>query len=76
MTKIDGVEVIKKIKENDHLKSIPVVILTSSKMESDLITSYNLGVNAYVTKPVGFENFVKAIKELGSFWAILNEIPK
>ncbi|MCH7524387.1 MAG: response regulator [Bacteroidetes bacterium] len=76
MPKIDGLEVIKQIKENDHLKSIPVVILTSSKMESDLITSYNLGVNAYVTKPVGFENFVKAIKELGSFWAILNEIPK
>lgn len=73
MPKIGGLEVLKKIKENKELHNIPVVILTSSKMESDLITSYNLGVNAYVVKPVEFENFVKAVKELGSFWAILNE---
>ena len=75
MPKVDGLEVLKQIKESDELCNIPVVILTSSKMESDLITSYDLGVNAYVVKPVDFENFVKAVKELGSFWAILNESP-
>lgn len=75
MPKIDGLEVLRQIKESDLLHHIPVVILTSSKMESDLITSYNLGVNAFVIKPVEFEKFLKAIKELGSFWAILNESP-
>ncbi|MCD4772609.1 MAG: response regulator [Bacteroidales bacterium] len=75
MPKVDGLEVLRQIKESDELRNIPVVILTSSKMESDLITSYKLGVNAYVVKPVEFENFVKAVKELGSFWAILNEPP-
>lgn len=75
MPKVDGLEVLKHIKDSDKLCNIPVVILTSSKMESDLITSYDLGANAYVVKPVGFENFVKAVKELGSFWAILNEPP-
>ena len=73
MPKVDGLEVLRQIKESDELHRIPVVMLTSSKMESDVITSYNLGVNAYVVKPVEFENFVKAVKELGSFWAILNE---
>ena len=75
MPKVDGLEVLKQIRKSDALCHIPVVILTSSKMESDLITSYNLGVNAYVVKPVEFEDFVKAVKELGSFWAILNEPP-
>ncbi len=75
MPKIDGLEVLKQIKESELLHDIPVVVLTSSKMESDLITSYNLGVNAFVIKPVKFEEFVKAIKDLGSFWAILNESP-
>lgn len=75
MPKVDGLEVLRQIKGSDELHRIPVVMLTSSKMESDLITSYNLGVNAYVVKPVAFENFVKAVKELGSFWAILNEPP-
>ncbi len=75
MPKVDGLEVLKQIKENDKLRNIPVVILTSSKMESDLIISYELGVNAYVVKPVDFDNFMTAIKELGSFWAILNETP-
>ncbi len=75
MPKVDGLEVLKHIKEDEKLRSIPVVILTSSKMESDLIASYELGVNAYVVKPVEFENFMTAIKELGSFWAILNETP-
>lgn len=75
MPKVDGLEVLKQIKESDELSRIPVVILTSSKMESDLVTSYDLGVNAYVVKPVGFEDFMKAIKDLGSFWAILNIPP-
>ena len=75
MPKVDGLEVLRQIRKSDDLSFIPVVILTSSKMESDLITSYNLGVNAYVVKPVEFEDFVKAVKELGSFWAILNEPP-
>lgn len=75
MPKVDGLEVLKQIKGDDKLRKIPVVILTSSIMESDLITSYELGVNAYVVKPVDFDNFMTAIKELGSFWAILNETP-
>ncbi|MBC2704616.1 response regulator [Desulfobacula sp.] len=75
MPKVDGLEVLRQIKKSDDLCHIPVVILTSSKMESDLITSYDLGVNAYVVKPIEFEDFVKAVKELGSFWAILNESP-
>ena len=73
MPKIDGLEVLKQLKEIDDYRKIPVVILTSSKMESDLIKSYDLGVNAYVVKPVKFEEFVKAVKTLGSFWATLNE---
>ena len=75
MPKVDGLEVLRQIKKSEELCRIPVVILTSSKMESDLITSYDLGVNAYVVKPVEFEDFVKAVKDLGSFWAILNESP-
>lgn len=75
MPKVDGLEVLKQIKGCDELSNIPVVMLTSSKMESDLVTSYKLGVNAYVVKPVEFENFIRAVKELGTFWAILNESP-
>ena len=73
MPKIGGIEVLKQIKGDKKLRTIPVVVLTSSKMESDLIETYNLGVNGYVVKPVEFENFVKTVKEAGSFWAILNE---
>lgn len=75
MPKIDGLEALKIIKSDPDLKIIPVVILTSSSMESDLIKSYHLGVNAYVVKPVNFDQFVLAIKEIGLFWAILNQIP-
>lgn len=75
MPKVDGLEVLKQIKENEQLKKTPVVILTSSKMESDLLTSYDLGANAFIIKPVHYEEFIKAIKEVGSFWAILNETP-
>ena len=75
MPKVDGIEVLRTIKSDDALKTIPVVILTSSREEKDLIDSYRLGVNAYVVKPVVFADFVKAVKELGSFWALLNEPP-
>ncbi len=75
MPKVDGLDVLRTLKADERLKSIPVVILTSSREEKDLVTSYNLGVNAYVVKPVDFHQFVEAVKELGAFWAILNEPP-
>lgn len=75
MPKVDGLEVLRTIKKDDNLKTIPVVILTSSREEKDLIESYKLGVNAYVVKPVDFQQFVEAVKKLGAFWAIVNEPP-
>ena len=75
MPKVDGLDVLRQIKSDRTLKHIPVVVLTSSRQEQDLVRSYNLGANAYVVKPVGFEEFVAAIKELGVFWALLNEPP-
>jgi CheY-like chemotaxis protein len=75
LPKVDGLEVLKQIKSDDSLKLIPVVVLTSSKEEKDMVASYKLGVNAYVVKPVDFHEFVNAIKELGAFWAIINEPP-
>jgi CheY-like chemotaxis protein len=75
LPKIDGLEVLKQIKSDDNLKMIPVVVLTSSKEEKDMVASYRLGVNAYVVKPVDFHEFVNAIKELGVFWAVINEPP-
>ena len=75
LPKISGIEVLKGIRADQTLKHLPVVILTSSKEEKDLITGYELGVNAYVVKPVKYTTFITAIKELGSFWAIINEIP-
>jgi two-component system response regulator len=73
MPKVDGIEVLRQIKSNDHTKTIPVVIMTSSKEEQDIITSYNLGVNSYVVKPVDFEGFAKAVSELGFYWLITNQ---
>lgn len=75
LPKVDGLEVLKHIRSDDKLKMIPVVVLTSSREERDLVASYRLGVNAYVVKPVDFHEFVNAIKELGVFWAIINEPP-
>jgi len=75
LPKVDGLEVLQKIKSDDDLKIIPVVVLTSSHEERDMVTSYKLGVNAYVVKPVDFHEFVNAIKELGVFWAVINEPP-
>lgn len=75
LPRVDGVEVLKVIKTDEHLKYIPVVVLTSSREERDLVESYRLGVNAYVVKPVNFHEFVTAVKQLGIFWAIINEPP-
>jgi len=75
LPKISGLEVLKQIKTDPNLKRIPTVILTSSREERDVIDGYNLGANAYVVKPVDFGNFSKAVKELGSFWAVINEVP-
>ncbi|HEX4988810.1 MAG TPA: response regulator [Candidatus Binatia bacterium] len=75
LPKVDGLEVLQQIKSNEKLKMIPVVVLTSSREERDMVASYKLGVNAYVVKPVDFHEFVNAIKELGVFWAVINEPP-
>ena len=75
LPKVDGLEVLKQIKADERLRIIPVVVLTSSKEEKDMVASYKLGVNAYVVKPVDFHEFANAIKELGVFWAIINEAP-
>jgi CheY-like chemotaxis protein len=75
MPKVDGIEVLRQVKSDPALRSIPVVMLTSSREEHDLVRSYDLGVNAYVVKPVDFTEFVDAVKLLGGFWAFLNEQP-
>ena len=75
LPKVDGLEVLQQIKSDEKFKAIPVVVLTSSREERDMVASYKLGVNAYVVKPVDFHEFVNAIKELGVFWAIVNEPP-
>ncbi len=75
MPKVDGLEVLRIIKTDEKLKTIPVVMLTSSREEQDLVESYQLGVNAYVVKPVEFTEFLEAVKKLGVFWAMLNEPP-
>jgi len=75
MPRMDGIEVLKDIKSDPDLKTIPVVMVSSSREESDLVQSYKLGVNAYVVKPVDFDQFISAIKQLGTFWAVLNELP-
>jgi CheY-like chemotaxis protein len=75
LPRVNGFEVLKEIRKDPELRRLPVVILTSSKEETDIIAGYDLGVNAYVVKPVDFKAFALAIKELGSFWAIINEVP-
>ena len=75
MPKINGLEVLKIIKADEHLKVIPVVVLTSSRETPDLVEFYKHGVNAYVVKPVDFAEFIKAVKQLGVFWAAVNEPP-
>src|ERR1700733_12129859 len=75
MPKVDGLEVLRQLRTNNELKHIPVVMVTSSREEQDLVRSYQLGVNAYVVKPVDFQKFVESIKQIGFFWAIINEPP-
>lgn len=73
LPKVDGLEVLERVKSDIRTKSIPVVVLTSSSEERDIITSYNLGVNSYILKPVDFDKFINAIKEIGFYWLLLNE---
>jgi CheY-like chemotaxis protein len=75
MPRKDGIEVLKEIRNNEMLKTLPVVMLTSSREQTDLIESYKLGVNAYVVKPVNFTEFINAVKQIGMFWAVINESP-
>jgi CheY-like chemotaxis protein len=75
LPKVDGLEILKRIKADPQLQLMPVVVLTSSREEKDMVASYKLGVNAYVVKPVEFHEFVNAIKEVGAFWAVINEPP-
>lgn len=76
LPKIDGLEVVKRIKSDPRTKAIPVVMLTSSKEQKDVIESYRLGVNSYIVKPVNFEGFAAAVQELGMYWLLLNQSPK
>jgi two-component system response regulator len=73
MPKVDGMEILRQLKSNEPTRKIPVVVLTSSREESDIIESYKLGVNSYIVKPVNFESFTKAVAELGLYWVILNQ---
>jgi CheY-like chemotaxis protein len=75
MPKVDGLEVLNQVKQSADLQMIPIVMLTSSREESDLVASYKGGVNAYIVKPIDFDQFVDAVKQLGLFWAVLNETP-
>ena len=76
LPKVDGLEVLRAVKSDERAKLIPVVVLTSSREDRDIVESYNLGVNSYITKPVGFEAFVNTVKELGMYWLLLNNPPK
>ena len=75
MPKVDGLEVLRQMKGDDALRRLPVVMLTSSREEADLVTSYELGVNAYVVKPVGFQEFIDSVGRAGMFWGVVNEAP-
>jgi two-component system response regulator len=75
LPKVDGIEVLQRCKSDPRTKNIPVVVLTSSREERDLIDSYNLGVNSYVVKPVDFRQFTEAIRQLGLYWMLMNQLP-
>jgi len=75
MPKVDGMEVLRQMKSDEQMKVVPIVVLTSSREEQDLVKSYKLGVNAYVVKPINFQQLIDAVKQLGLFWAVLNEAP-
>jgi two-component system, response regulator len=76
LPKVDGLDVLKRLKGDARTKSIPVVVLTSSKEQSDIVESYDLGVNSYIVKPVDFERFTEAVRTLGLYWIVLNQPPK
>jgi two-component system response regulator len=76
LPKVDGLEVLRRLKSNGSAKLIPVVVLTSSREESDIVRSYELGVNSYLVKPVGFDNFSEAVAQLGLYWLLLNQPPE
>jgi two-component system response regulator len=75
LPKIDGLEVLRKLKANDGTRTIPVVVLTSSREERDIVESYNLGVNSYIVKPIDFEQFTEAVRDVGLYWLLLNQVP-
>jgi two-component system response regulator len=76
LPKVDGLEVLRRVKTDPRTRATPVVVLTSSKEQRDVVESYNLGVNSYIVKPVNFERFAEAVKELGFYWLLLNQPPK
>lgn len=75
LPRVDGLEVLKRIRADQRTRQIPVVVLTSSREERDIVETYRLGVNSYVVKPVEFEDFAKAVSELGMYWLLLNQLP-
>jgi CheY-like chemotaxis protein len=75
LPKIDGLEVLRRLKADNRTKSIPVVMLTSSREERDVVESYRLGVNSYIVKPVDFDQFIQSVRQIGMYWLVLNELP-
>jgi two-component system response regulator len=75
LPKVDGLEILRRIKEDERTRSIPVVVMTSSQEEQDIVESYRLGVNSYIVKPVDFDKFVQSVADLGLYWLLLNKVP-